>query len=278
MAARRAPSPTEKIASFRADELQDRMLQLEERMGRRAEKLAQETGPMLKKLDKATRGLRDQRQRACRHKSRRRRRTRLPRRPAVDGIDTRPLQDREEHRAEHRTRHERAPGALRPALTTIRNDAPRLKEVAEKLQKIHHEHSKNTDDVNKAFSEFEEIVRSEDRKKIASRASIVIPWFIAVLITSIALARRVPELLPDRCKRPMAEIVGEGARIGGIGLPAFAAIIVIFLEFVTGVVLRGLGRLHQADPGLPLSMSEGGRRVMLGVSFCFLMALSVSGD
>ena len=55
---RRARSVTnEKIASFRADELQDRMLSLEERMGRRAEKLAQETGPMLKKLDKATHGL-----------------------------------------------------------------------------------------------------------------------------------------------------------------------------------------------------------------------------
>ena len=55
---RRARSVTnEKIASHRADELQDRMLSLEERMGHRAQKLAQETGPMLKKLDKATHGL-----------------------------------------------------------------------------------------------------------------------------------------------------------------------------------------------------------------------------
>ena len=270
---RQARSVTnEKIASFRADELQDRMLQLEERMGRRAEKLAQETGPMLKKLDKATHGLatsaneladinlEDAAERAFRAAL-----------PSMES--TRGLSKIEKNIAQNTARamNERL-APLRPALTTIRNDAPRLKEVAEKLQKIHHEHSKNTDDVNKAFSEFEEIVRSEDRKKIASRASIVIPWFIAVLITSIALAGVFLNFF--LIERPMAEIVGEGARIGGIGLPAFAAIIVIFLEFVTGVILMDSAGFTKLIPAFH-SMSEGGRRVMLGVSFCFLMAFSV---
>ena len=270
---RRARSVTnEKIASHRADELQDRMLHLEERMGRRAEKLAQETGPMLKKLDKATHGLatsaneladinlEDAAERAFRAAL-----------PSMES--TRGLSKIEKNIAQNTARamNERL-APLRPALTTIRNDAPRLKEVAEKLQKIHHEHSKNTDDVNKAFTEFEAIVRSEDRKTIASRASIVIPWFIAVLITSIALAGVFLNFF--LIERPMSEIVGEGARIAGVGLPAFAAIIVIFLEFVTGVILMDSAGFTKLIPAFH-SMSAGGRRVMLVVSFSFLTLFSI---
>ena len=270
---RRARSVTnEKIASFRADELQDRMLSLEERMGRRAEKLAQETGPMLKKLDKATHGLatsanelsdinlEDAAERAFRAAL-----------PSMES--TRGLTKVEKNIAQNtaRTMNERL-APMRPALTTIRNEAPRLKEVAEKLQKIHHEHTKNTDDVNKAFVEFEEIVRSEDRKKIASRASIVIPWFIAVLITSIALAGVFLNFF--LIERPMSEIVGEGARIAGVGLPAFAAIIVIFLEFVTGVILMDSSGFTKLIPAFH-SMSHAGKRAMFIVSFSFLTLFSI---
>lgn len=170
-----------------------------------------------------------------------------------------------------RTMNERL-APLRPALTTLRNEGPRLKEVAEKLQAIHHEHTKNTDDINKAFTEFETIVRSEDRKAIASRASIVIPWFIAVLITSIALAGVFLNFF--LIERPMSEIVGEGAKIAGVGLPAFAAIIVIFLEFVTGVILMDAAGFTKLIPAFH-SMSRNGKRVMLVVSFCFLAAFSV---
>ena len=42
----------EKIASHRADELQERMLMLEDRIGHRAERLPKETGPIIAKLDK----------------------------------------------------------------------------------------------------------------------------------------------------------------------------------------------------------------------------------
>lgn len=270
---RRARSVTnEKIASHRADELQDRMLALEERMGHRAQKLAQETGPMLKKLDKATHGLatsaneladinlEDAAERAFRAAL-----------PSMES--TRGLTKVEKNIAQNtaRTMNERL-APLRPALTTLRNEGPRLKEVAEKLQTIHHEHTKNTDDVNKAFAEFEEIVRSEDRKTIASRASIVIPWFIAVLITSIALAGVFLNFF--LIERPMSEIVGEGARIGGVGLPAFAAIIVIFLEFVTGVILMDSAGFTKLIPAFH-AMSRNGKRVMLVVSFSFLALFSV---
>lgn len=270
---RRAREVTnEKIASQRADELQDRMLHLEEKMGKRTEQLARETGPILKKLDKATHelatsanaisdiNLEDAAERAFRSAL-----------PSMES--TRGLTKIEKNIAANTARamnDKLAP--LRPALITIRNESPRLKEVAEKLVKIEHDFNKNASDVNKAFTEFEEIVRSEDRRKIASRASIVVPWVIAVLITTIALAGVFLNFF--LIERPMAEIVGEGARIGGIGLPTFAAIIVIFLEFVTGVILMDSAGFTRLIPAFH-SMSAAGRRVMLVVSFTFLALFSV---
>lgn len=262
----------EKIASHRADELQDRMLHLEEKMGKRTEQLARETDPILKKLDKATHelatsanaisdiNLEDAAERAFR--------AALPSMESSRGL-TKVEKNIAQNTA--RTMNERL-APLRPALITIRNESPRLKEVAEKLVKIEHEFNKNASDVNKAFTEFEEIVRSEDRRKIASRASIVVPWLIAVLITAIALAGVFLNFF--LIERPMAEIVGEGARIGGIGLPTFAAVIVIFLEFVTGVILMDAAGFTRLIPAFH-SMSAAGRRVMLVVSFCFLALFSV---
>lgn len=270
---RRAREVTnEKIASHRADELQDRMLHLEEKMGTRTEQLARETGPLLKKLDKSANdlttaanamsdiNLEDAAERAFRAAL-----------PSMES--TRGLTKIEKNIAQNtaRTMNERL-ATVRPALVTIRSEGPRLRDVAEKLVKIEHEFNKNATDVNKAFTEFEEIVRSEDRTKIASRASIVVPWAIAVLITAIALAGVFLNFF--LIERPMAEIVGEGARIGGIGLPTFAAVIVIFLEFVTGVILMDAAGFTRLIPAFH-SMSAAGRRVMLVVSFCFLALFSV---
>jgi hypothetical protein len=115
-------------------------------------------------------------------------------------------------------------------------------------------------------------VKSEDRTKVASKASILIPWLIAVLITTIALAGVFLNFF--LIERPMSEIVGEGARIAGVGLPAFAAIIVIFLEFVTGVILMDSAGFTKLIPAFH-SMSLGARKVMFGVAFSFLCAFSV---
>lgn len=270
---RRAREVTnEKIASHRADELQDRMLMLEEKMGKRTEQLARETGPILKKLDKATHelatsansisdiNLEDAAERAFRQAL-----------PAMES--TRGLTKIEKNIAANTARvmnDKLTP--LCPALITIRNEAPRLRELAEKLQKIEHDYNKNASDVNKAFTEFEEIVRSEDRRKIASRASIVVPWAIAVLITAIALAGVFLNFF--LIERPMAEIVGEGARIGGIGLPTFAAIIVIFLEFVTGVILMDSAGFTRLIPAFH-SMAAGPRRIMLAIAILFLSLFSI---
>lgn len=51
---------------------------------------------------------------------------------------------------------------IRPALTALKTEGPRLREIAEKLTKTQHEFDKHADDVNKSFVEFEQII--ENRK------------------------------------------------------------------------------------------------------------------
>lgn len=263
---------SEKIAAHRADELQDRMLMLEDRIGHRAEKLAKETGPVIARLDKSTHALaqtateladinvEDAAERAFRAAM-----------PSIEG--GRNLSKLERNIASNTAKamgERLAP--VRPALSVLKTEGPRLRDIAEKLGKTEREFNSGVDQVNKAFTEFEEIVKSEDRVKVASRASILIPWLIAVLITGIALSGVFLNFF--LIERPMAEIVGEGARIGGIGLPTFAALIVIFLEFVTGVILMDSAGFTKLIPAFH-SMSDGGRRIMFWVAFSFLAAFSV---
>ncbi len=262
----------EKIASHRADELQDRLLVLEDRIGHRAAKLTKEIVPIVQKLDKSTEALaaraavisdcnmEDTAERAFR--------------AALPSMErSRDLTKLEKSIAQNTGQTMRAQlNEFRPALKAIETEGPRLREVAGKLGETERRFNQGVDEVNKAFTEFETIVKSEDRTKIAARASIVIPWLIALLITGIALSGVFLNFF--LIERPMAEIVGEGARIAGIGLPTFAAMIVIFLEFVAGIVLMDAAGFTRLIPAFH-SMPDRGRKVMFFVAFGFLAAFSV---
>ncbi len=263
---------SEKIASHRADELQERMLMLEDRIGHRAERLPKETGPIITKLDKSTHSLantanaladinvEDAAERAFRAAM-----------PSIEG--GRNLSKLERNIAQNTAK---AMGErltpVRPALTVLKTEGPRLREIADKLTKTQQEFDKHADDVNKAFVEFEQIVKSEDRVAVAAKASIFVPWLIAVIITTIALAGVFLNFF--LIERPMSEIVGEGARIGGVGLPAVAAIVVIFLEFVAGVILMDAAGFTKLIPAFH-SMTQRSRKIMFFVAFGFLCAFSV---
>jgi hypothetical protein len=262
----------EKIASHRADELQDRMLMLEDRIGHRAAKLTKEIVPIVQKLDKSTEALaaraavisdtnmEDTAERAFR--------------AALPSMEkARDLSKLEKSIALNTGQTMRAQlNEFRPALKAIETEGPRLREVAGKLGETEKRFNQGVDQVNKAFTEFELIMKSEDRTKIAAGASIVIPWLIALLITGIALSGVFLNFF--LIERPMAEIVGEGARIAGIGLPTFAAMIVIFLEFVAGIVLMDAAGFTRLIPAFH-SMPDRGRKVMFFVAFGFLAAFSV---
>ncbi len=261
----------EKIAAHRAEELAERMIVLEDRLGRRAEKLPKETGAIILKLD----GAADSLDVAANGLST----------VNVDEVAERALRSSmlkiEEGRGLSKIEKNTAVAAgkglkdqlsaVRPALLVLKTEAPRVREAADRLGKIEMRFNQGVDTINKCATDFEETIRSEDRIKVAGKQSIVIPWLIGLLITVIALSGVFLNFF--LIERPMAEIVGEGAKIGGIGLPTFAAMIVIFLEFVAGVVLMDAAGFTRLIPTFQ-TMSDGSRRLMFWVAFAFLASFS----
>lgn len=262
---------SEKIISHRAEELGERMLVLEDRIGRRAEVLPKETGPIIQKLDASTHqlataanaladiNLEDAAERAFR--------------AALPSMESgRGLNKLEKSIAQQtgRAMNERLT-PLRPALTALKTEAPRLRELSIKFGAMTQRFNQDVAAVNKAFTEYEECLRGEDRNTIAGKQSLIIPWLIALIVTMIALSGVFLNFF--LIERPMAEIVGESARIGGIGLPAFAAMIVIFLEFVAGVVLMDAAGFTKIIPTFH-TMTDRSKRIMLVLAIIVLTLFS----
>jgi hypothetical protein len=261
----------EVIIAHRSEELSDRMLVLEDRIGRRTEGLARETGQIVARLDSSTHALatsaadlgainvEDAAERAFR--------AALPQMESGRGLSK---LERTIAQSTARAMNDRLT-PVRPALTLIKTEAPRIREVADRLGKIELRFNQGAETINKSFSAYEDCLRSPERIAVAGRQSVIIPWLIAIIITGIALSGVFLNFF--LIQRPMAEIVGESARIGGIGLPTFAAIIVIFLEFIAGVVLMDAAGFTRLIPAFH-TMSDGAKRIMFWVAFAFLASFS----
>jgi hypothetical protein len=261
-----------KIAAQRAEEIAERMLVFEDRLGRQAVSLPKETNAIIGRLDASANALdgaakdltevnvEEVAERALRH--------------SMLKIDEgRGLSKIEKNTAQAAAKGLREQlGAVRPSLAVLKAEAPRLREAAKKLEGIESRFRASVDGVNKNVAEFEAKFRSDDYKSLVGGQSIVVPWLIGMLIMVIALSGVFLNFF--LIERPMAEIVGEGAKIAGVGLPTFAAMIVIFLEFVAGVVLMDAAGFTKLIPTFQ-TMSDGSRRVMFWVAMLFLTLFSV---
>lgn len=261
----------ERIASYRAEEYQDRLMAMSHGVRVQAEKLPGETGPIIGKLEKSATTI----ELAAEHLSS----------VNIDDLAERPVQDAVKqirdkgldnaHKAERNAARAVAVSmkeqmaAVRPQLVTLKAEAPRISRDAKRLQEIHAKFDANAKRVSDAYVEFEDAIHTNPDRRMAAagRQSIVIPLLIAIFITAIALSGVFLNFF--LIQRPMAEIVGEGAKIGGIGLPTFAALIVIFLEFVAGVVLMDAAGFTRLIPNFS-TMSDTSRRIMFWVAFVFL--------
>ncbi len=261
----------ERIAAYRAEEYQDRLMAMSHGVRVQAEKLPGETGPIIGKLEKSATTI----ELAADHLSS----------VSIDDLAERPVQDAVKairdkgldnaHKAERNAARAVAVSmkeqmaAVRPQLVTLKAEAPRVARDAKRLQEIHAKFDANAKRVSDAYVEFEDAIHTNPERRMAAagRQSIVIPLLIAIFITAIALSGVFLNFF--LIQRPMAEIVGEGAKIGGIGLPTFAALIVIFLEFVAGVVLMDAAGFTRLIPNFS-TMSDTSRRIMFWVAFVFL--------
>ncbi|MEZ5936713.1 MAG: hypothetical protein R3C52_00665 [Hyphomonadaceae bacterium] len=263
----------ERIAAFRAEEYQDRMIVLANRVRTQAEKLPSETGPIIAKLDKSATTLSLSAEKISEINVDELAERKL--RVALDGIE----EGRGASKVERNTTSALARAmkeqlsSVRPQLIALKAEAPRVQQNAERLSKVCTNFNANADRVTDTFRQFEEAVSPDQKTRLeaASRQSILMPWVIALFITMIALSGVFLNFF--LIQRPMAEIVGEGSRIAGIGLPTFAAMIVIFLEFVAGVVLMDAAGFTKLIPTFG-GMSDGSRKIMFWVAFAFLAAFS----
>lgn len=159
---------------------------------------------------------------------------------------------------------------VRPMLTEIKANQKPIEQSVRELRETSNEFGRLADRVNKDMNDFKDMVSSPDRIAVAQKQSIIIPWLIALLVMTVALSGVFLNFF--LIERPMAEIVGDGVQVAGLSLPAAAALVVIFLEAVSGIVLMDAAGLTSLTA---ISTTTGRtRKIMFWTAIGFLSVFS----
>ncbi|WP_018149151.1 hypothetical protein [Henriciella marina] len=161
---------------------------------------------------------------------------------------------------------------LRPQINALRSELKPMAENTARLRSISNELERSSKQINKDLATFEACIHPnyEDRRAAAQRQSILIPWLLSLLVMAIALTGVFLNFF--LIQRPMAEIVGDDLQVMGIGLPTAAALVVIFLEAVAGIVLMDAAGITKIT--LISTLPRIHKRVLLYAAFAFLAAFS----
>lgn len=161
--------------------------------------------------------------------------------------------------------------SIRPVLTSIQANLKPVGQSVAALRETSNEFGRLADRVNKDMENFTEIITSKDRIAVAQKQSIIIPWLLALLVMAVALSGVFLNFF--LIERPMAEIVGDGVQVGALSLPAAAALVVIFLEAVAGIVLMDAAGLTTLTA---ISNTTGRvRKTLFWAAIAFLSVFSV---
>lgn len=159
---------------------------------------------------------------------------------------------------------------LRAEIISLRTAAPKLVDSAARLKTIQTSMANLAEKANTTFEKFNEAILGDDYARIAAKQSILFPWIAAVLVMAVALSGVFLNFF--LIQRPLSEIVGEGFEVFGVGLPVIAAIVVIMLEFIAGIVLfEAAGVTHMIFPDL----NPRTKMVLFWVAVIFLVTFSV---
>ncbi len=167
---------------------------------------------------------------------------------------------------------ERTAREARNRARALKPEARRIRGATDKIRLIEHKLSRHAHDMNDAADRYERLVSGVERARGAGDASILVPWFAALVVIAIAAAGAVLNF--QLVARPMAELVGSGARVGGLSLAALAAITLILLEAAAGVVLMESVGATQMLPVFR-RMSAGMKAGFAVAAFFFLCVFSV---
>lgn len=161
---------------------------------------------------------------------------------------------------------------LRPQINALRSELKPMAENTARLRSISNELERSSKQINTDLATFEACIHPnyEHRRAAAQRQSILIPWLLSLLVMAIALTGVFLNFF--LIQRPMAEIVGDDLQVMGIGLPTAAALVVIFLEAVAGIVLMDAAGITKIT--LISTLPRIHKRVLLYAAFAFLAAFS----
>lgn len=161
---------------------------------------------------------------------------------------------------------------LAVAARTMRRGAERVQTEHDRLIGVDLRLERHAREINTALELYEGLLRSPERRGAAFGASALVPWFAAVIVLAVALAGTF--LNYQLIARPMAELVGEGARVGGIRVSEAASITLILLEAATGLVLMEALTVTRMLPNFD-RMGPRLAHVIAGAAVFFLLIFSV---
>lgn len=161
---------------------------------------------------------------------------------------------------------------LRPQINALRSELKPLGENTSRLRSLSTELHRASKRFNADLATFEACIHPdyEARRQAAQRQSILIPWLLALLVMLVALTGVFLNFF--LIQRPMAEIVGDDLQVMGMSLPTVAALVVIFLEAVAGIVLMDSAGVTRIT--LISHLPRIHKRVLLYAAFFFLASFS----
>lgn len=168
-----------------------------------------------------------------------------------------------DYRAVADTRHE--------TLTSLR---PIWRAVSERMDKVD-KHVKSllerSRTIDRHMKDYEEIQKATDRAERMLSSSSLVQFFVSAFVVLIAVGGAVINF--NLIARPMSEMVGGTADIGGFRTADIAALVIILVEVSMGLFLMESLRITRLFPVIG-ALPDIMRRRMIGVTFFILAALA----
>jgi len=170
---------------------------------------------------------------------------------------------RDEYRTATKSRHEH----LKRIVPYCRKIGQSLTKVDKNMENLLH----RSKVIDRQMDEYENILQGSDRAVRMLSSSSLVQFFISALVLAIAIGGAVINF--HLIARPMAEMVGGNAWIGGFKISDIAALVIIMVEISMGLFLMESLRITRLFPVIS-ALPDITRIRMLWITFGILVVLA----
>lgn len=152
--------------------------------------------------------------------------------------------------------------------------APVVKDIHGTLRQTHGAVSRALDVTNKVDAQierYEQLRASDEAAQRSIAADAVVTFVISLLVTGVALGGAFVNF--QLVALPMAELVPTASRVGGVGVPQIAAMVLVLMEAAAGLFLMEALGITELFPRLQ-TLTRDKRRVVLIMSFSALLVFA----